>query len=65
MNNKNFITLKCLCKIIWNLLDEEVQNYWFCGIGIIGYVDCIIELLGYEEKLLTEEQLDDILCQLY
>jgi hypothetical protein len=57
--------LKEMCVAIWSMLtDDEVEGY-FCGMGTIGFVESVADLIFFDLETLSEAEFDAILDAIY
>ena len=60
----NKARLKEMCCKVWSLLTLEEREAYYYGIGTIGFVDYIKQILAIDDIVLTDEKLDEILDEL-
>lgn len=53
--------LKEMCVTIWSMLTDDEAEGYFCGVGTIGFVESVADLLFIDMEEVSEEELDVIL----
>ena len=57
--------LKEMCVAIWSMMtDDEIQGY-FCGMGTIGFVEAVADLIFFDLETISEADFDAILDAIY
>jgi hypothetical protein len=57
--------LKEMCVAIWSMLTDDEAEGYFCGMGTIGFVESVADLIFFDLETLSEAEFDAILDAIY